>query len=182
MERRCRSGHSEFRIYGEQRIPYGGVQEAYVRPQFPHKFENLESRAGYSQRDRRPILLPGHRIKPDVRKIAPDDRQLTSTLSSRLPTVFPAAEARRHDAVRCGAVRRSAVRCGRKRDVVAIRSWIREGRTATSVRAPPSGAYFANFVSARTDARVRSHPSPPLHILVRMYIHTHADTQRARCT
>jgi len=120
MERRCRLGHSEFRIYGEQRIPYGGVQEAYVRPQFPHKFENLESRAGYSQRDRRPILLPGHRIKPDVRKIAPDDRQLTSTLSSRLPTVFPAAEARRRDAVRCGAVRRGAVRCG------AVRS--KEGR------------------------------------------------------
>jgi len=106
---RCRSGHSEFRIYGEEHIPYGGVQEAYVRPQFPHKFENLESRAGYSQRDRRSILLPGHRIKPDVRKIAPDDRQLTSALSSRPPTVFPAVETRR-GARRCGAVRYGAVR------------------------------------------------------------------------
>jgi hypothetical protein len=115
MEQRCRSGHSEFRIYGEQRIPYGGVQEAYVRPQFPHKFENLETHAGYSQRDRRPILLPGHRIKPDVRKIAPDDRQLTSTLSSRLPTVFPAAEARRRGAMRCGAVRCGAVRSKEER-------------------------------------------------------------------
>lgn len=112
MEQRRRSGHSEFRIYGEKHIPYGGVQEAYVRPQFSHKFENLESRAGYSQRDRRSILLPGHRIKPDVRKIAPDDRQLTSTLSSRLPTAFSRS---RSPTSRCGAVRCGVVRSKEER-------------------------------------------------------------------
>lgn len=125
---------------------------------------------GYSQRDRRSILLPGHRIKPDVRKIAPDDRQLTSALSSRPPAVFPQDPICR-GAVRCGAVR---WRVGRKRNDDTIRRRIRKGhRITASVRAPPSGAYFANFVSARTDARARFHPLPCKRTHARTYVCTY---------
>lgn len=116
---------------------------------------------GYSQRDRRSILLPGHRIKPDVRKIAPDDRQLTSALSSRPPAVFPP---------RCrGAARRGAP-AGRKRD----------GRMDEPL--PPllrSGAYFANFVSARMDARARS-PSFSKRIHMRVHVYIYETHQPAR--